>query len=108
MTLRLRNHLMLDLSSIVCHMQYYKNSRPTPIPNPRASLSPFLAMTGMVKLTSIRIGSSLGSACSKQEPIAYRYMIPNPTLTEGLRTSLSAFSITLRSNPSAPAPHRYR
>jgi hypothetical protein len=82
-------------------MQYYKNSKPTPIPNPRASLSPFLAMTGMVKLTSIRIGSSLGSACSKQEPIAYRYMIPNPTLTEGLRTSLSTFSTTLRSAPSA-------
>jgi hypothetical protein len=83
-------------------MRYYKNSRPTPMPNPRASLSPFLAITGIVKLTSIRIGSSLGSACSKQEPIAYRYMIPNPTLTDGLRTSLSTLSTTLRSNLSAP------
>ena len=83
-------------------MQYYKNSRPTPIPNPRASLSPFLAITGIVKFTSIRMGSSLGLACSKKGSIAYRYMIPNPTLTEGLRTSLSTLSTTLRARPSAP------
>jgi hypothetical protein len=37
------------------------------MPNPRASLSPFLAITGMVKFTSIRIGSSLGSAYFKVE-----------------------------------------
>lgn len=37
----------------------YRNSNPTPIPKPLASLSPFRAMSGMEKLTSMRIGSSL-------------------------------------------------
>jgi len=60
-----------------------------------------------VKFTSIRIGSSLGLAhLSWKNKKAYRYMIPNPTLTDGLRTSLSTFSTTLRSIPSAPDPHR--
>ena len=39
----------------------YKNSRPTPMPKPLAVRSPLRPMRGIVKLTSILIGSRLAS-----------------------------------------------
>ena len=83
----------------------YRNSMPTPTPNPLAVRSFFRPISGMVKLISIRIGSSPreGDQSAKRSldgietRRTHRYISPKPTETFGLRYIFDTLSAIPRS-----------